>query len=103
MQDYGRVNRADLRPDDLYHHKFRQNFFPPSIEPYIEEIYPCLPTALNPFTLAVVSYNDELVINVAQRHTDTDVCERFINILNELEIPAYISKVFNFHTMRYGA
>ena len=77
--------------------------FPPSMEPYIEEIYPCLPTALNPFTLAVVSYNDELVINVAQRHTDTDVCERFINILNELEIPAYISKVFNFHTMRYGA
>ncbi len=40
------------------------------MEPYIEEIYPSIP-----FTLAaVVSYNDELVINVAQRHTDTDVC-----------------------------
>lgn len=75
---------------------------PPSMEPYIEEIYPCLPTALNPFTLAIVSYRGELVINVAQRSSETDVCERFVEILNTLEIPAEISKVSSFHTMHYN-
>ena len=75
---------------------------PQSMEQYVEEIYPCLPTALNPFTLAVVSYKGELVLNVAQRSADTDVCERFVEILNELEIPAEISRVYTFHTMRYG-
>lgn len=75
---------------------------PPQMEEHIEEIYPCLPTALNPFTLAVVSYREELIINVAQRESGTDVCERFVEIMNELEIPARIVSVTGFHTMRYG-
>lgn len=76
---------------------------PESMEPYVKDFYPCLPTALNPFTLAVVSYRDELVISVTQRDADTDVCERFTEILDRFGIPAYISEVFSFHTMRYGA
>ena len=52
--------------------------------------------ALDPAHLhagCVVSYNDELMINVAQRHTDTDVRRRFVNILNELEIPVYFKGI----------
>ena len=61
-----------------------------------------LPTAVNPFTLALVSYRGELVLNVAQRSPDTGVCERFVELLNGFDIPAEISKVYSFHTMRYG-
>ncbi len=75
---------------------------PFSLEQHVKELYPCLPTAVNPFTLALVSYRGELVLNVAQRSPDTGVCERFVELLNGFDIPAEISKVYSFHTMRYG-
>lgn len=76
---------------------------PPSMEAYVEALYPCVPAALNPFALAMVSYQGELVVNVAQRGGDTGVCERFAGLMNELGIPAQIVKVGSFRTMRYGA
>lgn len=75
---------------------------PACMEEHIKEIYPCLPTAQNPFTMALLSYRGELVINVAQRFADTSVCQRFVQLMNKAGIPAHITRVYPLHTMRYN-
>lgn len=67
---------------------------------YVTEFYPMLPTATCPFTIAITTWNNELMLSVTQRQEETDICERFVELLNMLEIPAYISDKFEYHTMR---
>ncbi|BDF57582.1 hypothetical protein CE91St36_03990 [Christensenellaceae bacterium] len=75
---------------------------PACMEEHIKEICPCLPTAQNPFTMALLSYKGELVMSVAQRFADTSVCRRFVQLMNKAGIPARITRVYPLHTMRYN-
>ncbi len=75
---------------------------PPAMEAYVEELYVCMGAAIDPFTLAAVSYKGELVINVAQREADTEVCERFVEMMNGRQIPARITEISSFHTMHHS-
>lgn len=96
---------AEQMPAQTTHHITHMGkiALPPAAEAYVEELYVCMGAAVSPFTLAAVSYKGELVINVAQRQADTGVCERFVEIMNERQIPARITNVSSFHTMRRGA
>ena len=67
---------------------------------YVTEFYPLLPTAGCPFTIAITTWKNELMLSVTQRQKETDVCEKFVELLNIFEIPAYISDKFEYHTMR---
>jgi hypothetical protein len=74
---------------------------PEPMNQYVTEFYPILPTAICPYTIALTTWNNELMLSISQRQEDISVCERFVELLNCLNIPAYISEVFKNHTMRY--
>ena len=72
---------------------------PASMQQYIDEFYPILPTATCPYTIATTTWKGELMLSITQRSTDTSVCKRFVEILNDMDIPAYLADTFLFHTM----
>lgn len=75
--------------------------FPPTVAPYVEECLFMLPTSTLPFTIATLSLKGELVLTVTQRDEQTDICERFVSYMNRLGVPARITRVFKYHTMRF--
>lgn len=74
---------------------------PSTMEQYVMEYYPVLPTAMSPYTIAVTAYKGEMILSVAQRFYNLDVCNRFVELMNQVGIPAYIAKVSEFCTTRY--
>ena len=73
---------------------------PESMQEYIQEYFPMLPTATCAFTIATTTWKNELMLSITQRNRETDVCERFVDMLRKMDVPAYISDVFMYHTMR---
>ncbi len=73
---------------------------PESLMPYVEDFNVVLPAGMTAYTIAVTSLNGIMTLNVAQYNKETDICERFVEILNSLDIGAKITDVYQFHTMR---
>ena len=74
--------------------------FPESMSAYVDEFYPILPTATCPFSIATTTWKGELMLSITQRSTDISICKRFVELLNQLDVPAYLADTFTFHTMR---
>lgn len=74
---------------------------PEVMSQYVTEFYPLLPTSIAPFTIAATTLKDELILSISQRSEKVDVCKRFVDLLNFLEIPAYIADIYKFHTMTF--
>lgn len=73
---------------------------PDSLLTYVEDFNVVLPAGMTPFTIAVTSLKGIMTLNIAQYNKSTDICERFVEILNALDIGATITRVYSFHTMR---
>ena len=75
---------------------------PFSLEQHVKELYPCLPTAVNPFTLALVSYREAGGAECGAARPRHGRMRTFCGALNGFDIPGRKFKVCSFHMMRYG-
>ena len=74
---------------------------PESLSRYIVEFYPVLPSFLYPFSVTTSRLHGELVITVTSSIGADALCRRFVGLLDEYEMGAYVSDRLSFPFLKY--
>lgn len=75
---------------------------PESLQQYIVEFYPVVPSGSYAGALSIVNFRGDLVVTVTGRpEDDMSVTSRFVELLNSHDIPAFISDEYWFTQIRY--
>ncbi len=74
---------------------------PESLQQYIVEFYPVVPSGSYASSLSIVHFKGDLVVTVADRSDGIALSSRFVELLNRHDIPAFISDEFRFTQIRY--
>lgn len=74
---------------------------PESLQQYIVEIYPIVPSGSYASSLSIVNFKGDLTVTVCDRNEGMDIAVRFVELLNRQDIPAFVSDEFQFTQIRY--
>ena len=74
---------------------------PETLQQYLTEFYPVVPGGSYASSLSVVNFRGELVVTVSGYASDRPLVERFVDLLNSHDIPAFISDEFSFRQIEY--
>lgn len=74
---------------------------PESLQQYLSEFYLIVPSGNYASSLSVVNFKGEMVVTLADRASDRTVAERFVGLLRQHDIPAFISDEFCFTQLEY--
>lgn len=72
---------------------------PESMQRYVTELYPVVPSGPYMYSLAVVSYRGEVVVTVSGKKDTRAVCGRFVELLVRNDIYAFIADEYSFIPM----
>lgn len=74
---------------------------PESLQQYITEFYTVIPAASHVYSLSMISFRGDLIVTIDSRGGDRGVPLRFMELLNEYDIYAFIADEFRFIRQRY--
>lgn len=74
---------------------------PESLQQYLVEFYPIVPSGSFVSTLSIVNFRGDMVVTVTDRTGDRPLADRFVGLLNSHDIPAFISDEFWFSQTDY--
>lgn len=72
---------------------------PDSMQRYVTEFYPLIPSGPYMFSLTVVNYRGDVVVTVSGRRDVNKVCGRFVELLVRNDIDAFIADEYSFIPM----
>ncbi|MDE6148044.1 MAG: hypothetical protein K2G18_08350 [Bacteroidales bacterium] len=72
---------------------------PESMRRLVEEFYPVIPSGGKSYSLTVENYSGNLVVAVCGAERTAEVCARFVEILHENDIDAFIADTYGFVPM----
>lgn len=72
---------------------------PDTMQRYVTEFYPVIPSGPSGYSLAVVIYRGEVIVTVSGRKDVRAVCGRFVELLAGNDIEAFIADEFSFIPM----
>ena len=72
---------------------------PESMQRYLTEFYPVVPSGPYMFSLTVINYRGEVVVTVSGKKDVRSVCGRFVELLVENDIDAFVADEFSFIPM----
>ncbi len=72
---------------------------PDTMQRYVTEFYPVMPSGPYMFSLTVISYRGDVIVTVSGRNNVDAVCGRFVELLRRNDIDAFIADEFSFIPM----
>lgn len=72
---------------------------PEAMQRYVTEFYPVIPSGPYMYSLTVISYRGDVIVSVSGRHEVRKTCSRFVEILADNGIDAFIADEFSFIPM----
>lgn len=75
---------------------FGNVILPESMRRLVEDFYPVMPSGGKSYSLTVENYNGNLVVAVCGAERTAEVCARFVEILHENYIDAFIADTYGF-------
>lgn len=74
---------------------------PDTMQQYLVEFYPVIPAGSYVSSLSMVNFKGDLIVTVSDHAHDRTLVERFVELLNRFDIPAFISDEFSFRQIEY--
>ena len=74
---------------------------PDSMQQYVTEFYPLVPPVLFPFSISTINLKGDLVITVSSSDIGNGTCRRFVSLLKQYGVHAYISDSYLYSTLKY--
>lgn len=74
---------------------------PESMQRFITDFYPVIPSGRQTYALSVVTYRGEIVVTVSGCRDTLNTARRFAELLCSNDIEAYVSDSFEFKPMDY--
>ena len=72
---------------------------PESMQRYVTEFYPVIPSGPYMFSLTVVNYRGEVIVTISGKKDTASVCGRFVELLVRNDIEAFIADEFSYIPM----
>lgn len=74
---------------------------PESMQQFITEFYPLVPPSLFPFSISTINFRGDLIVNVSSSDMECGVCGRFVSLMKQHDIHAYISDSYIYCPLKY--
>ena len=72
---------------------------PDSMQRYVTEFYPLIPSGPYMYSLTVVNYRGDVVVTVSGKRDVNKVCGRFVELLVSNDVDAFIADEYSFIPM----
>lgn len=72
---------------------------PETLQRYVTEFYPVIPSGRYMFSLTVVNYRGDVIVTVCGKNDVRKVCGRFVDLLNGNDIDSFIADEYTFIPM----
>lgn len=75
---------------------------PESLQQYIVDFYPVVPSGIFAYSMSVICFKGELVVTLSGKETDRSVPFRFAELLNMQGIYSFVSDEFGYIPLKYS-